>query len=117
MVNDFVKAFAMIRQKIIWKYGKQLDNLPSNMKVMSWLPQNDILGHPKTKLFITHCGNNGQMEALYHGEPMIGFPMWTDQLYNCPRLSYHGYGICLDTTTFKGEHLVSAVNNILENTS
>ena len=80
LVNEFVKAFAMIRQKIIWKYGKQPDNLPSNMKVMSWLPQNDILGHPKTKLFITHCGNNGQMEALYHGVPMIGFPMWTDQL-------------------------------------
>ena len=117
LVNEFVKAFAMIRQKIIWKYSKQLDNLPSNIKVMSWLPQNDILGHPKIKLFITHCGNNGQMEALYHGVPMIGFPMWTDQLYNCPRLNYHGYGICLDTTTFKGEHLVSAVNNILENAS
>ena len=35
--------------------------------VEEWVPQNDILGHPKLKLFITHGGNNGQYEALYHG--------------------------------------------------
>ena len=50
------------------------DKMPDNVKPMGWLPQNDVLAHPNTKLFITHCGNNGQYEAVYHGVPMIGFP-------------------------------------------
>ena len=32
---------------------------PSNVKFLSWLPQNDLLAHNKTKLFITHGGANG----------------------------------------------------------
>jgi UDP:flavonoid glycosyltransferase YjiC (YdhE family) len=35
-----------------------------NVLFLPWLPQNDLLGHPKTKLFITHCGKNGIFEAL-----------------------------------------------------
>ena len=36
-------------------------NIPSNVKFMSWLPQNDLLAHNKTKLFITHGGINGRL--------------------------------------------------------
>jgi len=28
-----------------------------------WLPQKKILAHPNTKLFYTHCGGNGVIEA------------------------------------------------------
>jgi UDP:flavonoid glycosyltransferase YjiC (YdhE family) len=56
--------------KIIFGVEKEMENV----LFLPWLPQNDLLGHPKTKLFITHCGKNGIFEALYHGIPMIGFP-------------------------------------------
>ena len=115
IVKELGEAFRNINQHVLWKYVGEPEGLPSNVRIVSWLPQNDLLGHPKTKMFITHCGNNGQMEALYHGVPMIGFPIFGDQMYNCKRLDYHGYGICLDPLDFKAEDLVRAVNDIMQN--
>ena len=111
---EFLKAFGKIKQRIIWKYVEEPKGLPSNVKVLSWMPQNDLLGHPNAKMFITHCGNNGQMEALYHGVPMIGFPLFSDQLYNCKRLNYHNYGVCLNPVDFKADDLIRAVNVIMQ---
>ena len=115
MVKEFVKAFRNVKQHILWKYVEEPEGLPPNVRIVSWLPQNDLLGHPKTKMFITHCGNNGQMEALYHGVPMIGFPIFGDQMYNCKRLDYHGYGVCLNSLDFKADDLVRAVTDIIRN--
>lgn len=42
----------------IWKYESQLTDLvlPKNVKIRPWLPQSDILAHPRVKAFITHGG-------------------------------------------------------------
>lgn len=67
----FVNVFGKLHNyKIIWKLPKQSEkqiqniNMPKNIHIFTWLPQNDCLGHKKTKLFITHCGNNGQYETI-----------------------------------------------------
>jgi glucuronosyltransferase len=59
--------------RVIWRLGIG-DKLPipNNVLIADWLPQNDLLAHPAVKLFITHGGNNGQYEAIYHEVPMIG---------------------------------------------
>jgi len=43
----FVKVFARLKQKVIWKWEAR--NLPSpklsaNVKTVDWLPQQDLLG-------------------------------------------------------------------------
>lgn len=45
-----------------------------NVMLRSWVPQREVLNHPKTKIFFTHCGANGVIEALYYGVSMVGFP-------------------------------------------
>ena len=64
--------------------GKMTDKdfkMPSNVKFMSWLPQNDLLAHNKTKLFITHGGMNGKTE-FSHIHPVqnliftVSFPIY-----------------------------------------
>ena len=37
---------------------------PAKILTSPWLPQNDLMGHPNTKVFVSHCGKNGQYEAL-----------------------------------------------------
>ncbi len=33
------------------------------LQVVSWLPQNDVLGHPRTRAFLSHCGANSLYEV------------------------------------------------------
>ena len=50
-----------------------------NIMLKTHVPQKQILNHEKTLLFLTHCGANGVVEALYYGKPMIGFPKMSEQ--------------------------------------
>ena len=50
-------------------------NLPPNILVRTFLPQQSILAHPKTLLFVTHVGNNGLLEAVHYRVPMVGMPI------------------------------------------
>ena len=114
--QKLVAAFERVEYNVIMRYKIDKDTKVSpHIKFMSWLPQNDLLGHNNTKLFVTHCGATGQHEALYHGVPMIGFPFFADQHYNAKRLAYRGYGIEMDLRTFKAEDLAANIIEVIEN--
>ena len=84
---------------------------------MPWVPQNDILGHSNTKLFISHCCHNAQVETLYHAVPIICLPIFGDQHYNAMRMHRKGYGLFLNIAEFTTDSLVTAVDEILTNPS
>lgn len=114
--HNFLTAFRQVKQHVLLSYkGNNLpmESLPAHIKVLPWLPQNDILGHPQTKLFITHCGNNGQYESLYHGVPMIGLPAFAEQSHNALRMTAKQYGIHLNLKTFTSQQLLSAIETII----
>lgn len=37
--------------------------LPRNIRLIEWAPQNDVLGHPATKVFLTQAGTNSFNEV------------------------------------------------------
>lgn len=113
-INKMAEAFSQIKYDIVWKnsnssYSRQ------NVYLTKWLPQNDLLGHPNTKLFITHCGNNGQYESLYHAVPMIGFPIFADQFFNARRMKAKGYGIAMDIYYSTVDELLKNIEEVIEN--
>ena len=120
--DKLVIAFRILEKnyQFVWRYSKTLSplqntNIPKNVLVRKWIPQNDLLGHKNTKLLITHCGANSQFEALYHGVPMLCFPHWYDQPYNTIRMLYMGYGRCLDPVTFTSDQLVHEIQELVAN--
>ncbi|KAK8721970.1 hypothetical protein OTU49_012402 [Cherax quadricarinatus] len=40
----FVQAFRRLPQRVIWKYDGDLEDVPDNVMIRKWLPQQDILG-------------------------------------------------------------------------
>ena len=51
----------------------------SNVRTLRWLPQASLLAHPKTRLFISHCGLNAIFEAAHFGVPVLAIPLSADQ--------------------------------------
>ncbi|XP_062963289.1 UDP-glucuronosyltransferase 2B19-like isoform X2 [Cynocephalus volans] len=112
--NAFASALAQIPQKVIWRFdGKKPDTLGANTRLYKWIPQNDLLGHPKTKAFITHGGGNGVYEAIYHGVPMVGMPLFADQPDNIARMMAKGAAVRLDFDTVSSTDLLNALKTVI----
>ncbi|XP_078657422.1 UDP-glucuronosyltransferase 2C1-like isoform X2 [Branchiostoma floridae x Branchiostoma belcheri] len=112
----FAAAFARLRQKVVWRYvGEKPAGLGNNTKLLGWLPQNDLLAHPKTRAFITHAGSNGLYEALHHGVPMVCLPLFGDQPANAARVVARGLGVTLDFSTVTADQLYQAILHVVTN--
>ncbi|OWM79602.1 UDP-glycosyltransferase 88B1-like [Punica granatum] len=50
--------------------------------VNSWAPQVAVLNHSSVGGFVTHCGWNSVLEAVYAGVPMLAWPLYAEQKLN-----------------------------------
>ena len=108
-------AFAELPQKVVWRYiGERPSTLGNNTLLVDWFPQNDLLGHPKTRAFVAHGGTNGMYEAIYHGVPVLGLPLLFDQFDNVLRLQVRGAAKTLETTTLTSAEFKEALQDVLE---
>ncbi|XP_062922146.1 UDP-glucuronosyltransferase 2C1-like [Mobula hypostoma] len=114
---EIAEAFAQVPQKVIWRYdGEILPNIGNNTLLTKWIPQNDLLGHPNTRVFISHGGTNGISEAIYHGVPVIGMPLIFDQFDNVVRLESRGAAKMLNVATMHSTDLLQALNEVINGT-
>ena len=70
--NSMMGAFSKLPQRVVFKgsahaanNGSELE-VPTNVLLMDKIPQQSLLAHEKTVLFITHCGINGAIEGIFH---------------------------------------------------
>lgn len=118
IVAKLLDGFSRLSQTVIARLPLSPNAVvPKNVHLMSWLPQNDILGHNRTRLFITHCGLNGLYETLYHGVPFLGVPLFAEQDGNCQRARSKGFGLQMDITDFTVDALVSNIRELLDNST
>ncbi|XP_023382236.1 UDP-glucuronosyltransferase 1-9-like [Pteropus vampyrus] len=111
-------ALGKIPQTVLWRYtGPRPSNLAKNTILVKWLPQNDLLGHPMTRAFITHSGSHGIYEGICNGVPMVMMPLFADQMDNAKRMETRGAGVTLNVLEMTSEDLANALKTVISDKS
>ncbi|CAG5132312.1 unnamed protein product, partial [Candidula unifasciata] len=110
--TKFVSAFKQLDLRVVWKVNMTSPD-PRQILTSLWIPQNDLLGHDKAKLFVSHCGKNGQYEALYHGVPILCLPIYGDQAYNSERVRVKQLGLYTDMRDASADELAAMMKEII----
>lgn len=111
-------AFAQLPQKVVWRFvGERPSSLGNNTLLVDWLPQNDLLAHPKTRAFVAHGGTNGLYEAIHHGVPVLGLPLLFDQFDNILRLKVRGAAQMVEAKSLTKDDFLRALKDVLETPS
>lgn len=64
------------------------------------MPQLAVLTHAAVHLFVSHCGMNSILEALYSRTPILALPFFGDQHYNAARLVDAGVALRINKQQF-----------------
>jgi len=111
-----LEAFGKLKQRVIMKWESDtLEGKPANVMISKWLPQDDILAHPNTKLFISQCDLGSVVESRYRGVPILSMPFFDDQEKNTQVIVNEGWVLRLDSASFSVESLTKAMMKMLEN--
>ncbi|XP_019199051.1 PREDICTED: zeatin O-glucosyltransferase-like [Ipomoea nil] len=96
-ISELAKGLEQSQQKFIWVVRDVLKGengrigLPEGYQdrvegrgliLRDWAPQLEILDHPSTGAFLTHCGWNSCMESISRGVPLATWPIHFDQPRN-----------------------------------
>lgn len=103
LLTAMATALRALPCRVLWKLGSadfdlirrhtgRDPELGPNIRTIPFAPQNDILGHPATRVFLSHLGLNSLYEAAYHGVPIVGLPLASDQPDNMKVAEHHGFG-------------------------
>ncbi|XP_037302627.1 UDP-glucosyltransferase 2 [Manduca sexta] len=113
--RKLLELFGAFKQTVIWKFEEKPDQLPNNVHVLKWAPQQSILAHPNCVLFITHGGQLSTTEAIHFGVPIIGIPVFGDQFVNIARAVNKGFALQVKLSYSLAEDLKLAIQEILNN--
>nr|CAD7597666.1 unnamed protein product [Timema genevievae] len=111
----FLEAFSELPgYHVLWKWeSDSLPGQPKNVKLAKWMPQQDVLRHPKVKVFITQGGLQSVEEAITMGVPLIGIPFFADQDFNVKKIVERGIGIKIEFTDVTKESVLKSLKNII----
>ncbi|XP_041376813.1 UDP-glucuronosyltransferase 2B15-like [Gigantopelta aegis] len=114
-IQRLVSALNQLPYDIILKSNR--NSQADNIRIVKWLPQNDVLAHPKIRLFVSHCGKNGFFESLYHSVPIICTPLNADAFQTAIKVNHHRIGTTMDILTATSEEMVQTLKSVLNDSS
>ena len=119
IIRDFLNAFGRLQEKVIFQLRQVPEGIevPPNVMTLPWLPQNDLLGHEKTRAFMYQGGNNGFYEAIYHAVPIVVIPIHVDQYDTGAKVTAHGLGITIDKFLMTEDTIYDALREVTTNAS
>uniref|UniRef100_A0A1B6KQH8 UDP-glucuronosyltransferase n=1 Tax=Graphocephala atropunctata TaxID=36148 RepID=A0A1B6KQH8_9HEMI len=113
--NNFINVFRRLPQRVLWKTTSELNNLPDNVMVSKWTPQQDVLAHPNVVLFMTHGGLQSQHETISTGVPVVCVPFFGDQPMNARFYEHFEIGVKILFNDLSEETIFKAIREVLDN--
>ena len=98
--------------RVIVKVDKSSDKkFPKSVLPLTWAPQKDLLRSGKIKFFVSHCGNNGRLEAMFYNVPVLCVPQFADQPVCAEIIRWNGFGNKLfkEDIKTKGKEMISTM--------
>jgi len=92
-----------------------IEDKSENIMLEKWLPQDDILAHPNVKIFISHCGLGSVVESRYHGVPILGLPLFGDQMMNAKLAVEEGWAVEMKLKTLDEQEFYNTIQELLHN--
>ncbi|HKP20013.1 MAG TPA: glycosyltransferase [Thermoleophilaceae bacterium] len=94
-----LSAVADVPARVLLTVGRDLDpgalpNVPDNVHVEQWVPQQDVLAHAAAA--VVHGGSGSTLGALAAGVPLVVIPLFADQPYNARRVAEVGAGLAVE---------------------
>ncbi|XP_024940168.1 UDP-glucuronosyltransferase 2C1 [Cephus cinctus] len=109
----FLAAFATLPYNVVWKWeGGKIDNLPGNVRTAAWWPQQELLGHPQLRAFVSHGGLLSLHEAAYHGAPALVLPVFCDHDGNAAQAEKQGYALVMDLASISVTELRAGIMKV-----
>lgn len=123
-VTTLAAALSALGRPVLWQIAEA--TLPGGLtsdtlgaapwvKLVAWVPQNDVLGSPALLAFVAHGGTNSVYEAGWHGVPMVNIPFLGDHRDHAARAEAKGYGLTVARATLAAgdpRPLVTAINTV-----
>ncbi|XP_050509643.1 UDP-glycosyltransferase UGT5-like isoform X2 [Diabrotica virgifera virgifera] len=92
-VRAILKALSRLNETVLWKFD----------------------AHPKTKLFISHCGALSTNEAVYRGVPIVAVPFIVDQHLLAEQMRVQRWATVVDFKTITEQSFFDAIYDVLNN--
>ncbi|GLH13170.1 UDP-glycosyltransferase UGT50A4 [Gryllus bimaculatus] len=105
-------ALGRLPFRVLWKWDGGAPapaHLPPNVRTGHWFPQQDLLGHPRIRAFVTHGGLLSLHEAVHHAVPVVALPVFCDHDANAAKAAADGYALRLELRALSAQRLADAV--------
>ncbi|VEN60763.1 unnamed protein product [Callosobruchus maculatus] len=122
--EKLVKTFARLSMKVLWKTDLTYNDLeditcsgcsvPDNVKLVSSLPQVNVLAHKNVKAFITNGELFDLIEAAYFAIPVVGIPLSMIQETNVALAVENRYAVQLSNNDLTEEIIIRAIDEVVQ---
>jgi UDP:flavonoid glycosyltransferase YjiC (YdhE family) len=94
-----LRAVAGLPVRVLLTVGRDLDvgalpEIPDNVHVEPWVPQQDVLAHAAAA--VVHGGSGSTLGALAFGVPLVVIPLFADQPHNARRVAEVRAGLAVE---------------------
>ncbi|KAB2624485.1 hypothetical protein D8674_016145 [Pyrus ussuriensis x Pyrus communis] len=126
LVRSGVRFLWVVKEKLVDREEEDEGNLikvkGTGVVVRRWVEQGEILGHKAVGGFVSHCGWNSVVEAVWNGVRVLAWPLNGDQKVNAEVVVRSGVGIWDktwgwgggDRIVVKGQMIADKIRELME---